>query len=504
MIEGLAPSGRGEFEITDVLNHYIPGGGLFTEVYDGHLDGRRHGPEPPPRRRARRAGRRRRTAVRAGRAAGRSGMTDAGADRRPARTCSSPAARGSSARSSCAGSWPATTGRGSPSSTSSPTPATAPTSPRSRPTGSRPPASPSSAATSRTRTSSRRSSPRPTPSSTSPPRRTSIARILDPEAFLRTGVIGVHVLLEAVRREAGRAAAGDAGHPRFLQVSTDEVYGDIAEGRSVESRPARPAQPVRRREGGRRAARPRLPRHLRPRHGRHPRLEHLRPAPAPREAHPAVRDQRARRRAAADVRRRDAGPRLAPRLRTTPRASSSSCATASPARPTTSPAARSCRTARSSARLLAAAGPRLVARPHGPGPARPRPPVRDGRRRSSHALGWSPAGPVRARPPRDRRLVPRQRRPGSRRPRAATGTPTTSAQYASRLARAPPRTSRRSRQADPCGSRSPAPTGASAGRSSRRSRRRRSPGRWARSPGRARSSTSTPLDEPAVDRLLDA
>jgi glucose-1-phosphate thymidylyltransferase len=36
VIEGLAPSGRGEFEITDVLNHYIPDGGLFTEVYTGH------------------------------------------------------------------------------------------------------------------------------------------------------------------------------------------------------------------------------------------------------------------------------------------------------------------------------------------------------------------------------------------------------------------------------------------------------------------------------------
>ena len=35
VIEGLAPSGRGEFEITDVLNHYIPGGGLFAEVYRG-------------------------------------------------------------------------------------------------------------------------------------------------------------------------------------------------------------------------------------------------------------------------------------------------------------------------------------------------------------------------------------------------------------------------------------------------------------------------------------
>jgi glucose-1-phosphate thymidylyltransferase len=36
VIERLAPSGRGEFEITDVLNHYIPEGQLFTRVYEGH------------------------------------------------------------------------------------------------------------------------------------------------------------------------------------------------------------------------------------------------------------------------------------------------------------------------------------------------------------------------------------------------------------------------------------------------------------------------------------
>src|SRR5512146_1538357 len=35
VIEHLVPSGRGEFEITDVLNHYIPGGGLFAPVYQG-------------------------------------------------------------------------------------------------------------------------------------------------------------------------------------------------------------------------------------------------------------------------------------------------------------------------------------------------------------------------------------------------------------------------------------------------------------------------------------
>ena len=36
VIDQLAPSGRGEFEITDVLNHYIPDGGLYTQVYGGH------------------------------------------------------------------------------------------------------------------------------------------------------------------------------------------------------------------------------------------------------------------------------------------------------------------------------------------------------------------------------------------------------------------------------------------------------------------------------------
>ncbi len=35
VIDHLAPSGRGEFEITDVLNHYIPERRLFTRVYDG-------------------------------------------------------------------------------------------------------------------------------------------------------------------------------------------------------------------------------------------------------------------------------------------------------------------------------------------------------------------------------------------------------------------------------------------------------------------------------------
>jgi dTDP-glucose 4,6-dehydratase len=61
--------------------------------------------------------------------------------------------------------------------------------------------------------------------------------ILDPEAFLRTGVIGVHVLLEACR-------AVMATRPvRFVQVSTDEVYGSVEDGYSREGDPLSPRSP---------------------------------------------------------------------------------------------------------------------------------------------------------------------------------------------------------------------------------------------------------------------
>ena len=68
--------------------------------------------------------------------------------------------------------------------------------------------------------------------------------ILDPEAFLRTDVMGVHVLLEACRVEQGRAANGDrAAAPRFLQVSTDEIYGSVETGASVEGDRVEPRSP---------------------------------------------------------------------------------------------------------------------------------------------------------------------------------------------------------------------------------------------------------------------
>jgi len=49
--------------------------------------------------------------------------------------------------------------------------------------------------------------------------------ILDPEAFIRTDVFGVYRLLEAARQHRIE---------RFLQVSTDEVYGDVETGFSTE------------------------------------------------------------------------------------------------------------------------------------------------------------------------------------------------------------------------------------------------------------------------------
>jgi dTDP-glucose 4,6-dehydratase len=67
--------------------------------------------------------------------------------------------------------------------------------------------------------------------------------ILDPEAFLRTGVLGVHVLLEALRRETERARRGERGPVRLLQVSTDEVYGSIDEGYATEDSNLAPRSP---------------------------------------------------------------------------------------------------------------------------------------------------------------------------------------------------------------------------------------------------------------------
>jgi dTDP-glucose 4,6-dehydratase len=63
--------------------------------------------------------------------------------------------------------------------------------------------------------------------------------ILEPSAFLHTGVMGVFSLLEAARGEHDRRD----GRFRLVQVSTDEVYGPVPEGLSLEHDPIRPTSP---------------------------------------------------------------------------------------------------------------------------------------------------------------------------------------------------------------------------------------------------------------------
>jgi dTDP-glucose 4,6-dehydratase len=58
--------------------------------------------------------------------------------------------------------------------------------------------------------------------------------LVEPDAFLRTDVFGVFTLLEAVR---------ELKVPRFLHISTDEVYGSVAQGSSSEADPLRPSNP---------------------------------------------------------------------------------------------------------------------------------------------------------------------------------------------------------------------------------------------------------------------
>src|SRR5919198_71319 len=58
--------------------------------------------------------------------------------------------------------------------------------------------------------------------------------ILDAGSFIDTDVRGTWVLLEAARK---------AGTPRFVQVSTDEVYGEVADGASQETDPLAPRSP---------------------------------------------------------------------------------------------------------------------------------------------------------------------------------------------------------------------------------------------------------------------
>jgi dTDP-glucose 4,6-dehydratase len=57
--------------------------------------------------------------------------------------------------------------------------------------------------------------------------------IAEPDAFVRTHALGTYTLLEAARERS----------VRYLQVSTDEVYGSIEQGSFTESSPLAPSSP---------------------------------------------------------------------------------------------------------------------------------------------------------------------------------------------------------------------------------------------------------------------
>jgi dTDP-glucose 4,6-dehydratase len=58
--------------------------------------------------------------------------------------------------------------------------------------------------------------------------------ILDPEAFIKTDVLGTFTLLEAVKKHKVK---------RYIQISTDEVYGSIQKGSFKETSPISPNSP---------------------------------------------------------------------------------------------------------------------------------------------------------------------------------------------------------------------------------------------------------------------
>ena len=235
---------------------------------------------------------------------------------------------------------------------------------------------------------------------------------------------------------AARSAGAEKAAFRFLHVSTDEVYGSLAADESglPRDRCLRAEQPVLGEQGGERPPGARLAPHLRPAGADDQLQQQLRPLPVPRKADPADDRQRARRQAAAGVRRRPAGARLALRHRPLHAPSARCSRAAASARPTTSAAGTSSPTSRSSHAVCALLdelrpdprGPHCAPRHARDRPARPRPPLRHRRAQDRARARLAPGGDVRDRPAQDRALVPRPRRLGRARadrrlPRVADG-----------------------------------------------------------------------------------
>ena len=161
--------------------------------------------------------------------------------------------------------------------------------------------------------------------------------IADQDAFARTHVIGTSVLLDAAR---------ERGVGRYLQVSTDEVYGSIEEGSFTESSPLDPSSPYSATKAGGDL--------LVSAHAHTYGIEavicrgsnNYGPRQYPEKLIPLVHPERAARRPAARLRRRPPGAQLALRGGLRAAASTRCSSAAARARPTTSAAPTSARTSR--------------------------------------------------------------------------------------------------------------------------------------------------------------
>ena len=134
--------------------------------------------------------------------------------------------------------------------------------------------------------------------------------ITDPEAFVRTNVMGTTTLLDACRTY---------GIKRYHQVSTDEVYGDLPLDRPdlffTEDNPASYLQPVLFFQGECGSVCTGIPQNLRTSGDRIPLLQQLRSISFSGEADSADDQPCAGRRGTSGIRRRRERPRLAARIR---------------------------------------------------------------------------------------------------------------------------------------------------------------------------------------------
>ena len=131
--------------------------------------------------------------------------------------------------------------------------------------------------------------------------------IHDSGPFVRTNILGTQILLDAAR---------EAGLAKYVQVSTDEVYGSLGSVRGLHGSDAAGAeQPICSQQGRCRSAGAQLCSYVRAARRHHALLQQLRALPVPREADPAVHQQPDARRAGAGLRRRLAGARLDSRAR---------------------------------------------------------------------------------------------------------------------------------------------------------------------------------------------